>query len=242
MTFARLLAAALPVLLVACTPPAPNIAVPGAIVGGAPITAEHTLSPNDEIDIRFPFSPQFNDRATIGPDGETSLKALGAVRLGGLTVPEATARLRERFAAKFRDTELSITVRAYAPQTVYVDGWVNRPGLVRSEVPLTVARALARAGGARTGARTDDILVIRRDAGGRLQASRVALGNFAGAGAEDPLLRSFDIVYVPRTAIAAVADILGQYAKSLPFSATYNIVPAAPSITTQIINTPAAPK
>jgi polysaccharide export outer membrane protein len=242
MTLARLFAVAALAVLAACAPKAPDIAAPGAVAGGVPPTAEHTLSPNDEIEIRFPLSPQFNDRVTIGQDGEASLKLLGNVLLGGLTVPEATDRLKQRFAAKLRDTELSITVRAYAPQAVYVDGWVNRPGLIRSEVPLTVARAIARAGGVKTGARTSEILLIRRDSAGKVHAAEVALGDFAGAGGQDPLLKSFDIVYVPHTAIAAVADFLGQYSKNLPFSATYNIVPTTPAITTQVINTPAAPK
>lgn len=242
MLSSRRLAAGVLVLLAGCAPQAPNVAGPGVVAGGVPVATEHTLSPNDEIEIRFPFSPQFNDRATIGQDGATSLQVLGNVRLGGLTVPEATTRLKQRYAEQLRDTELSVTVRAYAPQAVYVDGWVNRPGLVRSEVPLTVARAIARAGGAKTGARTDDILLIRRDPAGKIEARQVALGNFAGAGGQDPLLRSFDVVYVPRTAIAAIGEFLGEYSKNLPFSATYNVVPTTPSITTQIINSPTAPK
>ena len=58
-------------------------------------------------------------------------------------------------------------MRTYAPQQVFVDGWVNNPGLVRSDVPLTVSRALAQAGGVKTGAHTDDILVLRRGADGK---------------------------------------------------------------------------
>ena len=98
-------------------------------------------------------------------------------------------------------------MRNYAPEAVYVDGWVARPGLIRSETPLTVARAIARAGGVKTGAKTRDILLLRRDPSGKLFSYKVALGDFAGAGGEDPLLKSFDIVYVPQTALAAVGEV-----------------------------------
>jgi len=224
-------------LLAGCAPHAPGMAPQGmapqgVVPGGVPLTAEHTLAPNDEIEIRFPFSPDFNDRVTIGPDGYASLKTLGPVLLGGLTVPEATARLKQGFAAKIRDPQLSVTVRAFAPEAVYVDGWVAHPGLIRSEAPLTVARAIARAGGVKTGAKTGDILLIRRDAGGNLHSSQIALGDFAGAGTQDPLLKSFDVVYVPQTAIAAIGDFLAQYSKNIPFAATFNVV-KPPSLTTQ---------
>ncbi len=127
-----------------------------------------------------------------------------------------------------------MTVRNYAPEAVYVDGWVGHPGLIRSEVPLTVARAVARAGGAKTGAQTDEILLIRRDAAGKLSAYKVALGGRAGAGGDDPILKSFDIVYVPKTAIAAVSDFLGQYTKNLPFTANLPLG-APPTVTTQTL-------
>ena len=225
-------------LLGGCAPKAPNIAAGAAIAGGVPLTPEHTLSPNDEIEIRFAYAPEFNDKATIGQDGHVSLKLVGGVLLGGATVPEATQRLKERFAKIVRHPELSVTVRTYAPQAVYVDGWVARPGLIRSEAPLTVARAIARAGGVKKDAKTGAILLLRRDSDGKLHSSEVALGDYGGAAGQDPLLKSFDVVYVPQTAIAAVGEFLATYTKNLPFSASYDVIRAPPSITTQIINTP----
>jgi polysaccharide export outer membrane protein len=222
-------------LLAGCAPRAPEMTAAGVVPGGVPLTPEHTLGPNDEIEIRFPFSPEFNDRVTIGLDGYASLKLLGNVLIGGLTVPEATARLKQAFAAKVKYPQLSITVRAYAPETVYVDGWVAHPGLIRSEAPLSVARAIARAGGAKTGAKTGDILLIRRDAEGKLHSYQVALGDYAGAGGEDPLLKSFDVVYVPQTPIAAVSDFLAQYYSNVPFAASYNVAKPPPSVTVPAI-------
>ena len=227
--------------LTACSSPhAPPLAAEGAVPGGVPLTAEHTLSPNDVIEIRFPYSPDLNDRVTIGDDGNASPKLLGPVQLGGLTVPEATARLKQHYGVKIRDPEVSVTVRNYAPEAVYVDGWVGHPGLIRSEAPLTVARAVARAGGAKTGAETGEVLLIRRDAAGKLSAYKVALGGYAGAAAQDPMLKSFDIVYVPKTALATVSDFLSQYDKNLPFAASYQ-VGAQPSLTTQTLQSITAP-
>jgi len=197
------------------------------VLGGLPVTPEHTLSPGDVFEIRFPFSPEFNDRVTVGEDGTVSPKFAGSVIVGGLTVPEATARLKPLYAKRLKDAEMSLTVRLYAPEVFWVDGDVVHPGIIRSAVPLTLERAVTRAGGAKPGAATDDVLVIRRDENGTVQAYQAALA--APSGSSDPLLKSFDVVYVPKTVIGSVNDFLATYAKGLPFAATLQT--PAPSTT-----------
>lgn len=232
------------IALAACAPKGPKYGV-AVIPGGVPLTPEHTLSPGDEFEIRFPFSPEFNDRTVVGQDGRVSLQRIGEVVVGGLTVPEATARLKERFAKTVRYPELSLTIRAYAPEVVYVDGWVNRVGLLRSEMPLTLARALSRAGGMKPGARTDDILILRRDRDGNVRPVSAALGGFAGAGRpdQDPMLKSFDVVYVPKGPIAEVGEFVNSYVKTIPFSVSYRVgapTPASTILPPGVVNPPPA--
>ncbi|HEX3954384.1 MAG TPA: polysaccharide biosynthesis/export family protein [Stellaceae bacterium] len=209
--------------LAACTPSGPNLASAGVFAGGVPVTEEHTLAPNDELEVRFPFYPDLNDRVLVGPDGRLSLQLVNTVAVGGLTVAEATKLLNEKYASVIHDPQLTITLRNYAPQEVFVDGWVNNPGLVRSDVPLTVSRALAQAGGAKSGAHTDDVLILRRSSDGKTYYYEVTLGNYAGAGAEDPLLKSYDVVYVPQTVFASLSDFLANYVKNIPFYFQYTV-------------------
>lgn len=245
----RASAIGLALLLAACAPDGPRLAglaPSGAIQvnlpgGGVPLAPAHTLSAGDQFEIRLPFATDYNDRVTVGMDGTVAPKGIGSVAVGGLSVPEATDRLKARYARLLKGPQLSLTMRRYAPEVIYVDGWVNRPGLIRSDLPLTVARAVAAAGGVKTAARTGDILVMRHDADGSVHTFSVALGNYAGAGTEDPLLKSFDVVYVPQTPLAAVADFAKQYYTSVPFSATFHIPPAAPAavVVPRAVATPA---
>lgn len=154
-------------------------------------------------------------------------RLIGGVTVGGLTLPEATARLRALYAKQLRYPELSLTVRQYAPEVFWVDGEVAHPGVLRSELPLTLERAIAEAGGVKTGAQSGDILIIRRDEAGGLRAYRAALA--PAAGASDPILKSFDVVYVPRTVIGSVNDFLASYVKNLPFSVSAQVGPT-PSV------------
>jgi polysaccharide export outer membrane protein len=227
-------AAAFALLLTACAATGPHLASGDVAAGAMTLAPEHTLTAGDEFEIRFPFSPEFNDRVTVGQDGTVSPKLIGSVVVGGLSVPEASARLKPLYAKQIRYPELSLTVRAYAPEVFWVEGEVAHPGLIHSELPLTLERAIAEAGGAKTGAQTGDILVIRRNAAGAVRAYQTALA--PAPEASDPILKSFDVVYVPRTVIASVNDFLATYVKNLPFSASYQ---AAPSPTPTTVLSPA---
>jgi protein involved in polysaccharide export with SLBB domain len=211
--------------IAACAPSASNLTGPDVVAGGVPLTSEHVLSSGDEFELRFPFYPDLNDRVTIGPDGRLSLQFINTVTLGGLTVAEATKLLNERYAKVIRDPQATITLRAYAPQQIFVDGWVANPGLVRSDVPLTVSRAIAQAGGTKSGAHTGGILVLRRTPDGMVHYYQVALGNYGGAGGEDPLLSSYDVVYVPKNLLGSLNDFLANYVKNIPFYVSYTIPP-----------------
>jgi polysaccharide biosynthesis/export protein len=192
------------------------------------LTPEHTLTAGDQFDIRFPFSPEFNDHVTVGQDGTVAPKLIGSVVVGGLSVPEATARLAALYAKKIRAPNLSLTVRAYAPEVFWVDGEVKKPGVIHSELPLTLTRAIAEAGGAKIGAQTGDILVIRRDETGNVRAYQEALAPVSGYA--DPVLKSFDVVYVPQSPIGSVNEFMAGYVKNLPYAATYYFLPVAPAL------------
>lgn len=186
------------------------------------------------FEIRFAFAPDLNDRVTVGEDGTVSPKFIGSVVVGGLTVPEATARLKPLYAAHFKDSEISLTVRLYAQEVFWVDGDVVHPGKLRSPLPLTLERAVIQAGGAKPGAATSDVLVIRRDENGAVHAFQMALT--PSPGSSDPILKSFDVVYVPKTLIGSVNDFLAGYAKNLPFTTSVQVNPApAATITPQQI-------
>lgn len=219
--------AAVTLLLAGCAAKGPSLASGTVAVGAEPLAPEHTLTAGDAFEIRFPFAPEFNDRVTVGQDGTVAPKLIGSVVVGGLTVPEATARLNALYAKQIRYPNLSLTVRAYAPEVFWVEGEVAKPGLIRSELPLTLERAIAEAGGAKTGAQTGDILVIRRDETGNVRAYQEALAPQSGSA--DPILKSFDVVYVPQSVIGSVNEFMAAYIKNLPFAATYYIAPVVPA-------------
>jgi polysaccharide biosynthesis/export protein len=219
-------------VLTGCAASGPHLVSGQVAVGSVPLAPEHTLTAGDEFEIRFPFSPEFNDRVAVGQDGTVAPKLIGSVVVGGLTVLEATTRLNALYEKQIRNPDLSLTVRAYAPEVFWVEGEVVHPGVVRSELPLTLERAITQAGGVKIGAKTSDILVIRRDESGGISAYQTALA--PSAGASDPILKSFDVVYVPQTVIGSINDFLAIYVKNLPFSVNAQVGPSPVSTKTTL--------
>jgi len=207
--------------------PSPSLPSGAVAPSGAPLSPEHTLTAGDVFEIRFSFSPESNDKITVGEDGTVAPKLIGSVVVGGLTVPEATQRLSALYAKKIRDPALSLTVRSYAPEVLWVEGAVAKPGLIRSDLPLTLERAVTEAGGPKPGAQIGDVLVIRRDETGNIHGYQEALT--PAPESADAVLKSYDVVYVPLSPIGSVNDFLAGYVKNLPFTATYYGVPVAPN-------------
>ena len=98
---------------------------------------------------------------------------------------------------------------------------VNEKRLERLE------RAITEAGGVKTDAQTSQILVIRRDDTGAVRAYQAVLAPLPGS--SDPILKSFDVVYVPQTVIGSINEFMASYVKNLPFAATRYIAPVSPA-------------
>jgi polysaccharide export outer membrane protein len=115
-------------------------------LGGAPGARDYLLQPNDEIEIKFPYTPQFNEAEKLRPDGKISLQLVGTVDAQGLSPEELQQQLRQRYARFLRTPELTVIVRSVTTQNIRVAGAngtvVGRAGLVALQ-PTVVVRSYA---------------------------------------------------------------------------------------------------
>ncbi len=123
-------------------------AVPASV--GAP--AGYRLSPNDLIAIEVFGEEDLRTPARLGADGVVSLPLLGSVKLGGLTLAQAAARLTELYGRDYLvNPKLNVSLVSYAKARFTVLGQVNRPGSY--EMPegatggIDILDAIAMAGG-----------------------------------------------------------------------------------------------
>lgn len=185
----------------------------------------YRLQVGDSIAVHYFTYPDLDDTTTIGPDGHVSLRLINDFPIAGMTLAEAAKETNERYEKVLRNPSISIEIKTYALQQVYVAGEVNTPGVIRSSVPLTAAGAIAQAGGVKLAtARSHGALLLRRKPDGTIVYYELRFHGDLPGGAGDPILRTNDLVYVPRTVIASVADFVqANIARIIPFSATYSI-------------------
>jgi len=227
--------AALPLLLGACAsvPPAPER--PASVV--PPDPQPYRLQVGDVLDIKLQLNPELNDEVVIRPDGRISTVLAEGVRAAGRTPEELAADLRQVYGQELRDPRLAVVVKSFMPTRVYVAGEVASPGEFQTMGPdLTLAQAVARAGGLRVSADAEDILILRRGADDRplvfrADYRRATTGTNPAA---DIRLAPYDVVFVPRSHVSEAYVWFNQHFQQfLPvtWGFSYNVNPVVNNTT-----------
>ncbi len=175
------------------------------------------LSSGDLIELKFFYDPELNDKIQIRPDGRIQLPLVGDVEFAGKSVEEASKQLEELYAKYLKTPRISIQVREYAGQKVYVTGEVVRPGLVNLWGDLTLIDAIGEAGGIKLTGNKNSIVLIRKGDDGKPVMRKLALQASNGALSNDVniMLQPYDVVMVPETGIARVDRWVDQYFRQL---------------------------
>jgi polysaccharide export outer membrane protein len=176
----------------------------------------YRLYPGDVIDVQTPSAPELNKTVTVQPDGRVSLPLLPPIMVADRSVPEAESVIARAYASQLVRPEVVINVTA-APLKVFVGGEVDRPGIYDMPGDINALQAVIMAGGFRTSAKRDRVVIIRRGSGGRAMMRTADLLH----GITDPShtdavpLRRFDVVYVPRSSVSEAGLFVQQYFRDL---------------------------
>lgn len=195
--------------------------------------AGYRIGAGDEIEIKFFFTPELNDKLTVRPDGKISLMFAQNVQAEGLTTDELAADIRALYAPHVKQLDLVVVVRTFASQKAYVGGEVVHPGPVTLTGNETVLQALSSVGWMNMEA-SDHIVIVRRpNAQSPEKVYEINIGELKrGVNmAQNIVVKSGDLILVPPSDIASTDRWIDQnIRKLLPFAmnagAAYNINPA----------------
>lgn len=176
------------------------------------LPAEYRLGFGDVIEVKFFNNNQFNETLTVRPDGRISMQKVGDIVVADMTPMELSRRITETYAKIIKDPEVTVIVRNFGGQQVYVLGEVKSPGAYPLQRNLTILQSLALAGGQRETAALKSILLLRRQPDGKIDVQRIDLSqnSTAAIAKNDRYLEAYDIIYVPKTFIANVNTFLEQ--------------------------------
>jgi len=178
-----------------------------------PLAENYRIQAGDVLDIKFFYNPTLNEQVTVRPDGLISLQLIKSTEAAGLTPEQLTVRLKKEYSAQLKEPEISVIVRSFAAQRVFVDGEVAKPGLVPLTGPTTVLQAISQAGGILYTGQATEVLVIRRGTDNQPIAMVVDLGKVRDGTDlnQDIYMKPFDVVYVSKTAITTANLWIEQY-------------------------------
>jgi protein involved in polysaccharide export with SLBB domain len=174
---------------------------------------EYVINPGDELDIKFFYTPTLNEKVTVRPDGQISLQLVGEIAAAGRTPAGLNELLIERYAGELKQPEVTVIVRSFSAQKIYVNGEVGQPTLLDLTTRTTVLQSIASAGGFKDTARKHEVIVIRRGTNGEPLVTTVNLEKVIDGTdmTQDIALLPYDLVYVPKSTIANMNTWVDQY-------------------------------
>ena len=196
----------------------------------------YVIEIGDLIDLKFFYTPQLNESVIVRPDGKISLQLVDEITAAGLIPSELDALLTEKYAEKLKYPEVAVIIRSFAGHRVYVGGEVRAPGMIATAGGTTSLQAILQAGGFLNTAEMSSVVVLRRQDGGKPLFMTVNLLSDLKTNSthNDIILKPYDIVYVPKSKIAELNQLVDQYidklipiSLNLGYSWVYELNPAA---------------
>ena len=173
----------------------------------------YLLRIGDELNISFPADPMLAYKTPVSPAGTISVPSGGEVMVAGKTIDDARAAIEERMAALLLDPRAMVTLAQLGEQSVYVLGEVSKPGAVKTTGSVSVAMALAEAGGLLATGKPSSVMVVRTTGVEEAIAIKVDVSKvLTGRDLSNDLpLVSNDVVYVPKSVIGQVDEFVDLF-------------------------------
>jgi len=172
--------------------------------------ARYRLNPSDVVEVNFRLSPEFDASVPIQPDGFITIPNLGDVKVADLTLSEAVAAIKQKASERLNDPEVTVELKTFQTPYFIVGGQVASPGKIDFHGHVTAIEAVQLAGGFKDGAKTNQVLLIRRiddqNAETKLINYRKVLRHYQAN--EDVQVQAGDMLYVPQTALTKITPYI----------------------------------
>ena len=128
--------------------PTPDAQLASVLAFSNSVSDTYVLGPGDVIELKVWAHPELSDSEIIvAPDGTISILRAGVMNVRGRTVQDVTNEIITKFRELYEQPEISVAVKRYVNNKVFVLGQVTRPGVVDFPGHGTLIEALTRAGG-----------------------------------------------------------------------------------------------
>lgn len=177
----------------------------------------YRIQPGDQLAIDFYLNSEFNDNVTVQPDGRVVLRLVGPLQAAGLSPGQLANEINQAYAKELKNPSATVHVQNMPNRQIFVQGQVNHPGAFTLQPGMTALQAIGQAGGQTDESDLASTILIRRDACGRADGSKIDLASATDSPdqGEDVALMPRDTIVVPRSKIANVDLFVKQYIRDL---------------------------
>ena len=164
----------------------------------------YVLQREDVLSLTFPLSPELNQTVTIQPDGYINLQNAGSLYAQGLTAPELVLAVKKAYTGILHDPIIDVDIQDFQKPFFTVSGQVGKPGQYELRADITVAEAIAVAGGMTMATAKTQVFLFHRTSKDWFEVKKVNLKDvLRGKNVnEDAIMQPGDMIYVPEKFIA----------------------------------------
>lgn len=165
--------------------------LPPAQPGGATAGSDdYLIGPKDVIAVVIYGEEDYSrPQLTVDTDGTIDYPLIGRVKVGGLSARQVEQELTRRLGPPYlRNPHVSVTVREFRSQRVWVHGAVAKPGMVELKGGATLMNALS----------ADAAGPLTSDAGSYVLIIHAVGGQATGPAKPDQAVNAGDQIRVPR--------------------------------------------
>lgn len=166
-----------------------------------PSKHEYIIGVSDTLQINVWRNPEVSSAATVRPDGTITMPLIGDVKVEGRTPTEVKGEVTKRLSAYVKDESAVVTVAITGVNSYRftVAGNCARPGIFTTRYYVTVAEAIAMAGGPTRFADTEQVILVRTDPNGRVRQIPINYDSVRSRDnpEQDLVLMTGDTVFLP---------------------------------------------
>jgi polysaccharide export outer membrane protein len=174
--------------------------------------SRYRIQPLDVVELHYRYSPEFDQTATVQPDGFVSLPLLGDMKLESLTLGEAKAAILQKASERLKDPEITFTLKEFEKPYFVVGGEVNTPGRFDMRSPVNAMQAISMAGGFKSASAKHSQVILYRRVGTDMARAEIldlkAALNPSSGKEQLPNLKPGDMLLVPQNRISKLERII----------------------------------
>jgi len=166
----------------------------------------YRLQPSDVLELEYEYTPEYNQTVTVGPDGTVTLRLVGTVKVGGLSLDEATSAIKAKASVPLNNPELSLTLKEFVKPHFTIYGEVQKPGVYDMHGGVTVLQAIAISGGQKETSKQTQVVLLRKVSGDLAEVKVINTKTMSTADGvrEDFALKPDDMIIVPKNKLGKV--------------------------------------